>query len=60
MYGKASGQPAVVSGDDLLFGNRSVYGLAVGTVIEDEAVMRRAGCHWQLACQCESDEPIEF
>ncbi|MCA9067338.1 MAG: NADPH:quinone oxidoreductase family protein, partial [Planctomycetaceae bacterium] len=42
VYGKASGKPAVVFGDDLLFGNRSIYGLAVGTVIEDEVVMRRA------------------
>ena len=33
---------AIVSGDDLLFGNRSVHGLAVGIVIEDEAVMREA------------------
>ncbi|MDG2383572.1 MAG: hypothetical protein P8N76_18005 [Pirellulaceae bacterium] len=29
-------------GDDLLFENRTVYGLAVGTVIEDETVMRQA------------------
>lgn len=42
IFGEASGEPALVSGDDLLFGNRAVYGLAVGTVIEDEAVMRRA------------------
>jgi NADPH:quinone reductase len=42
IYGKASGKPAVVSGDDLLFGNRAVFGLAVGTVIEDEEVMRQA------------------
>lgn len=42
VYGKASGEPAAVSGDDLLFGNRAVYGLAVGSVIEDEEVMRRA------------------
>lgn len=42
IFGKASGDPAIVSGDDLLFGNRAVYGLAVGTVIEDEALMRQA------------------
>ncbi len=42
IFGKASGTPATVSGDDLLFGNRVVYGLAVGTVIEDEPLMRRA------------------
>lgn len=42
IFGRASGEPAVVSGDDLLFGNRSVHGLAVGTVIENEAVMRQA------------------
>jgi NADPH2:quinone reductase len=42
IFGEASGKPALVSGDDLLFGNRVAYGLAVGTVIEDEAVMRRA------------------
>ncbi len=42
IFGKASGEPAIVSGDDLLFGNRSVHGLAVGTVIEDETVMRNA------------------
>jgi NADPH2:quinone reductase len=42
IFGKASGTPATVSGDDLLFGNRAVYGLAVGTVIEDEVQMRRA------------------
>ncbi|MBM81365.1 MAG: alcohol dehydrogenase [Planctomycetaceae bacterium] len=42
IYGKASGEPATVSGDDLLFGNRRVYGLAVGTVIEDESLMRAA------------------
>ncbi|MEO1993897.1 MAG: NADPH:quinone oxidoreductase family protein [Planctomycetaceae bacterium] len=46
VYGKASGSPALIAGDDLLFGNRTVYGLAVGTVIEDEAVMREA--MWQL------------
>ena len=42
IFGKASGTPAIVSGDDLLFGNRVVHGLAVGTVIEDEELMRRA------------------
>lgn len=42
IFGKASGQPAIVSGDDLLFGNRSLHGLAVGMVIEDAAVMRAA------------------
>jgi len=42
VFGKASGQPAVFSGDDLLFGDRSVHGLAVGTVIEDGPLMRQA------------------
>lgn len=42
IFGKASGNPAMISGDDLLFGNRSVHGLAVGMVIEDETVMRGA------------------
>ena len=42
IYGKASGKPAMVSGDDLLFGNRSVHGLAVGIVIENETLMRQA------------------
>lgn len=42
IFGKASGTPATISGDDLLFGNRVVYGLALGTVLEDEALMRRA------------------
>lgn len=41
VFGKASGEPALICGDDLLFGNRSVFGLAVGTVIEDEALMRK-------------------
>jgi NADPH:quinone reductase len=40
IFGRASGQPAQLSGTDLLFGNRTAYGLAVGTVIEDEALMR--------------------
>ncbi len=42
IYGKANGTPAVFSGDDVLFGNRTVCGLAVGLVIEDEALMRTA------------------
>ena len=42
VFGKASGTPAVVTGDDLLFGNRSAHGLAVGTVIENEGLMREA------------------
>ncbi len=42
IFGKASGKPAIVSGDELLFGNRAVFGLAVGAVIEDEGVMREA------------------
>jgi NADPH2:quinone reductase len=42
IFGKASGDPAMVSGDDLLFGNRSVHGLAVGIVIENETLMREA------------------
>jgi NADPH2:quinone reductase len=42
IYGKASGQHGVVSGDDLLFGNRMVHGLAVGLVVEDTALLRRS------------------
>lgn len=42
VFGKASGQPLTVSTNELLFGNRSVFGLAVGTVIEDEVLMRCA------------------
>lgn len=40
IYGQASGTPGLVSGDELLFGCRTVYGLAVGTVIEDTALLR--------------------
>jgi NADPH2:quinone reductase len=42
VFGKASGQPLTVSTNELLFANRSVFGLAVGTVIEDEVLMRCA------------------
>jgi len=42
IFGKASGHPAIISGDDLLFGNRTVYGLGVGTVLENETLMREA------------------
>jgi len=42
IFGKASGEPAMICGDDLLFGNRSVHGLVVGMVIEDETLMRAA------------------
>ena len=42
IFGKASGTPAILSGDDLLYGNRAVHGLAVGTVIEVETLMRHA------------------
>lgn len=42
IFGKASGKSAMVSGDDLLFGNRSVHGLALGIVIENETLMREA------------------
>lgn len=42
VFGKASGQSLTVSTSDLLFGNRAVFGLAVGTVIEDEVLMRCA------------------
>lgn len=40
VYGKASGRPGVVTGDELLFGNRTVYGLAVGLLIEDSGLLR--------------------
>ncbi len=40
VFGKASGQPVTVTTNELLFGNRSAYGLAVGTLIEDETLMR--------------------
>ena len=42
IYGQATGVPGLVPGDELLFGNRIVHGLAVGTVIEDEELMRSA------------------
>lgn len=42
VFGKASGEPAVVTTNELLFGNRTAYGMAVGTIIEDESLMRRA------------------
>ena len=42
IYGEASGTPGTLTGDCLLFGNRSARGLAVGTVIEDEPLMRSA------------------
>ncbi len=40
IFGRASGTPARISGNDLMFGNRQVRGLAVGRVIEDETLMR--------------------
>lgn len=40
IFGKASGDPATLTGDELLFGNRIAYGLAVGMVIEDEPLLR--------------------
>jgi NADPH2:quinone reductase len=40
VYGKASGRPGAVTGDELLFGNRTAYGLAVGLVIEDTGMLR--------------------
>jgi NADPH2:quinone reductase len=42
IFGQASGTPAPIAGNHLLFGNRAVFGLAVGVVIEDEKVMRAA------------------
>ena len=42
IYGKASGKIGMVSGDDLLFGNRTVFGLAAGMVIVNEPIMRSA------------------
>lgn len=42
VFGNASGEPGLIPGNELLFGNRSVHGLAVGTVIEDEDLMRSA------------------
>ena len=42
IYGQASGSPAMISGAELLFGNRSVNGMAVGSVIENEQLMRDA------------------
>ena len=42
VFGKASGSPVALTGDDLLFGNRTAYGLALGNVIEDEQLMRAA------------------
>jgi NADPH2:quinone reductase len=40
VFGKATGRPGVVTGDELLFGNRSVCGLALGLVIDDTALLR--------------------
>lgn len=40
IFGKAGGAPATLDGDELLFGNRAAYGLAVGMVIEDEPLLR--------------------
>jgi NADPH2:quinone reductase len=40
VFGKASGRPGVVTGDELLFGNRTVSGLAIGIVIEDTELLR--------------------
>lgn len=40
VYGQAGGRPGVVTGDQLLFGHRSVHGLALGVVIEDNDVLR--------------------
>jgi NADPH2:quinone reductase len=45
VFGKASGETGFIPGDQLLFGNRSVFGLAVGIVIEDEFLMRSAMDH---------------
>ncbi len=42
VFGKASGEPAIITTNELLFGNRSVFGLAVGIVLEDETLMREA------------------
>ena len=42
VFGQASGEPGIIAANQLLFGNRSVYGLAVGTVIENESLMRSA------------------
>jgi NADPH2:quinone reductase len=42
IFGKASGRPGVVSGDALLFANRSICGLAVGLVIEDTELLRKS------------------
>lgn len=45
VFGKASGETGYIPGDQLLFGNRAVLGLAVGIVIEDEFLMRTAMDH---------------
>lgn len=42
IYGKASGQPCVVTGDELLFGHRTVHGLQVGAVLEDTRLLRES------------------
>jgi NADPH2:quinone reductase len=39
VYGKASGRPGLIGGDDLLFGSRTAHGLAVGMVIEDTELL---------------------
>lgn len=40
VYGKASGEPAVVTTEELLFGNRCVHGMALGTLLENEDLLR--------------------
>ena len=40
VFGKACGTPGVITGDELLFGNRSAVGLAVGIMIEDTSLLR--------------------
>jgi NADPH:quinone reductase len=52
LYGKASGKPGFVAGDDLLYGHRTVSDLAPGMVIDDTTLLRSSMAKlfdWQTA-----------
>lgn len=40
VFGRASGKPAIITGDDLLFGHRQVAGMAVGRIIDDRETLQ--------------------
>ena len=58
IYGEASGTPANIPGDRLLFGHRIAKGLAMGTILEDEARLRHAADELFLAVQNGLQVPI--